>query len=118
MLYPRAFAFVCLAGTCFHALRISISADLNMRDSHAPAECLLMKDSHSPAEYFQMRPSLLQESHIISKAHLDAFSMLWKSYSPAECLLPIGIMIEWCLIPQLALNEVPCLNASFSPVER
>src|SRR3954470_24488589 len=87
MLYPGACSFVCLAGTSLQALRISISADLNMRDSHSPAECFLMKDSHSPAEYFQMRLSLLQDSHILSKAHLNAFSMLRKSYSPAEHLI-------------------------------
>src|SRR3954464_8827869 len=94
MLYPGACSFVCLAGTSLQALRIGISADLVMRDSHSPAECFLMRDSHSPAEYFQKRLSLFQDSHTLSKAHLDAFSMLRKSYSPAECLLPSWIMIE------------------------
>src|SRR3954465_12861346 len=76
MLYPGALAFVCLAGTFLQALRTSISTDLIMRDSHSPAECFLMRDSHSPAEYFHMRLSLLQDSHTLSKVHLNAFSML------------------------------------------
>src|SRR3954464_9818345 len=94
MLYPGACSFVCLAGTSLQAIRISISADLIMRDSHSPAECFLMRDSHSPTEYFQKRLSLFQDSHTLSKVHLNAFSMLRKSYSPAECLLPSWIMIE------------------------
>src|SRR3954469_10443631 len=69
MLYPGACSFVCLAGTSLQALRISISADLIMRDSRSPAECFLMRDSHSPAEYFHMRLSLLQDSHTLGKAH-------------------------------------------------
>src|SRR3954462_5428642 len=88
MLYPGAFAFVCLAGTCLQARCVNILADLTMRDSHSPAECFLMRDSHSPAEYIQMRLSLFQDSQILSKARLDAFSMLLESYSPAECILP------------------------------
>src|SRR3954469_5691749 len=69
MLYSGACSFVCLAGTCLLALRISISTDQ------------IMRDSHSPAEYFQMRLSLFQDSHTLSKAHLDAFSVLRKPYS-------------------------------------
>src|SRR3954464_7490428 len=88
MLYPGAFSFVCLAGTSLQALRISVLTDLAMRDSHSPAECFLTRDSHSPAEYIQMRLSLFQDSHILSKAHLNAFSMLQKPFSPTECLLP------------------------------
>src|SRR3954469_6315401 len=142
MLYPGAFAFVWLAGTCLQALRTSISADLIMRDSHSPAECFLMRDSHSPAEcflmrdshspaecflmryshspaeYIQMRLSLFQDSHTLSKVHLNAFSMLQRPYSRRNAFSPQLNHDEWCLIPPLALNEVPCLNASFSPVER
>src|SRR3954468_14279046 len=88
VLYSGACSFVCLAGTSLQARCVNISTDLIMRDSHSPAECFLMRDSHSPTEYFQKRLSLFQDSHTLSKAHLDAFSMLRKSYSPAECLLP------------------------------
>src|SRR3954465_3091575 len=88
MLYSGAYSFVCLAGTSLQALRVSISADLIMRDSHSPAECFLMRDSHSPAENFQKRLSLFKDSHILSKVYLNAFSMLQKPFSPAECLLP------------------------------
>src|SRR3954469_17495837 len=118
MPYPGEFSFVCLAGTSLQALRINILTDLTRRDSHSPAECFLMKDSRSPAEYIQMRLSLFQNSHILSKAHLNAFSMLQKSYSRRNAFSPQLNHDEWCLIPQLALNEVPCLNASFSPIER
>src|SRR3954464_81168 len=88
MLYPGACSFVCLAGTSLHALRISISTDQIMRDSYSLAECFLTRDSHSPADYIQMRLSLFQDSHILSKAHLDAFSMLRMSYSSVEYSLP------------------------------
>src|SRR3954471_6462274 len=81
MLYPGACSFVCLAGTSLQALHINMLADLAMRDSHSPDECFLTRDSHSPADYIQMRLSLFQDSHILSKAHLDAFSMLQKSCS-------------------------------------
>src|SRR4051812_22089178 len=76
MLYSGACSFVCLAGTSLQTLCISISAYLFMRDSHSPAECFLMRDSHSPAEYFQKRLSLFQDSHTLSKVHLNAFSMI------------------------------------------
>src|SRR3954463_8360362 len=89
MLYSGACSFVCLAGTSLQALRISISADLIMRDSHSPAECFLMRDSHSPAEYFQMRLSLFKDSHTLNKARLDAFSMLRKSYSRRNDFSPV-----------------------------
>src|SRR3954469_4267587 len=69
MLYPGTCSFVCLAGTSLHALRINILADLAMRYSHSPAECFLTRDSHSLADYIQMRLSLFQDSHILSKAH-------------------------------------------------
>src|SRR4051812_7964737 len=85
MLYPGAFSFICLACTSLQALRISILADLAMRDSHSPAECILMRDSHSPVEYIQMRLSLFQDSHILVKEYLNAISMPQKSYSPTEC---------------------------------
>src|SRR4051812_21388969 len=115
MLCPRACSFVCLAGTCLQARYVNILADLTRRDSHSPAECFLMKDSHSPAEYIQMRLSLFQGSHILSKAHLNAFSMLQKPYSRRNAFSPQLNHDEWCLIPQLALNEDPCLNTSFPP---
>src|SRR3954470_21810109 len=89
MLYTGACSFVCLAGTCLQTLRISISADPIMRDSHSPAECFLMRDSHSPAEYFHMRLSLLQDSHTLGKVHLNAFSMLHKSYSRRNVFSPV-----------------------------
>src|SRR4051812_826420 len=89
MLYPGACSFVCLAGTSWQALRISISADLIMRDSHSPAECFLRRDSHSPTEYIQMRFSLFQDSHILNKAHFDAFSMLRRSYSRRNAFSPV-----------------------------
>src|SRR4051812_22480205 len=76
MLYPGAFAFVCLASTCLQTHCVNILADLTM------------KDSHSPAEYIQMRLSLFQDSHILSKAHPDAIPVHLKSYSPMEYLLP------------------------------
>src|SRR3954469_17682218 len=81
MLYPGVCSFDCLAGTCLQARCVNILADLTRRDSHSPTEGFLMKDSHSPAEYFQMRLSLFQDSHILSKAHFEAFSMLQRPYS-------------------------------------
>src|SRR4051812_4278270 len=88
MLYPGACSFVCLTGTSLQALRISISTDQIMRDSHSPVECFRMRDSHSPAEYIQMRLSLFQDSHILSKAHCEAFSMLQKPYSRRNVFSP------------------------------
>src|SRR3954465_6351752 len=77
MLYSGACSFVCLAGTSLQALRISISADL------------IMRDSHSPAEYFQKRLSLFQDSRSLSKVYLNAFSMLRKSYSRHNAFSPV-----------------------------
>src|SRR3954466_2046827 len=89
MLYPGACSFVCLAGTSLQALRISISTNQIMRGSHSLAECFLMRDSHSPAEYIQMRLSLFQDSHILSKAHFDAIPVLQKPYSWRNSFSPV-----------------------------
>src|SRR4051812_35490878 len=89
MLYPGACSFVCLAGTSLQTLHIRISTDQIRRDSCSLAVCFLRRDSHSPTEYIQMRFSLFQDSHILNKAHFDAFSMLRKSYSRRNAFSPV-----------------------------
>src|SRR4051812_13500140 len=80
MLYPGAFSFVCLAGTCLQARCVNILADLTMRDSHSPAECFPMRDSHSLAEYIQMKFSLFQDFHVLIREYLNAIPVHLKSY--------------------------------------